>query len=326
MSFEAKAGFLNRTEKELSNTLTVNAMNQTLRIIADILQDYEMKDLGTHADGKDDLMQIYLDTLRIQGRSPKTIERYRYVLTRLKEDTCVHTRQITVYHLRNWLAVEKQRGISDGTLEGFREIFSAYFNWLHRESLIDRNPVSNLGAIKCMKKKKKIYSEIELEKLADKCIQIRDRAILAFLRSTGCRISEMTGLNRDAVDLSKLRCKVLGKGNKERFVYLDEVAGMYIEQYLASREDDNEALFIGKGTERLQPGGVRAMLNEIAIRAGVEHVHPHKFRRTLATNMIRHGMPIQEVASILGHEKLDTTMGYIVLDDEDLNHSYRRYT
>lgn len=326
MSFEAKAGFLNRAETELANTLTVNAMNQTLRILADIFQDYELTEIGTHSEGKDDLLKTYLDTLRIQGRSPKTIERYRYILGRLKDETQIHTRQITVYHLRNWLATEKERGLKDTTLEGFREIFSAYFNWLHREDLIDRNPAANLGAIKCMKKKKEIYSAVDLEKLNDECIQIRDRAIVAFLQSTGCRISEMTELNRDAVDLNKLRCKVLGKGNKERIVYIDAVAGMYIEQYLASRTDDNEALFIGKGTERLQPGGVRAMLNDIAARAGVEHVHPHKFRRTLATNLIRHGMPIQEVASILGHEKLDTTMGYVVLDDEDLSHSYRRYT
>ena len=214
MPFESKAGFLNRTETELASTLTVDAMNQTLRIISDILQDYEMQELGTHNEGKDDLLKTYLDTLRIQGRSQKTIERYRYILTRLKNDTMIHTRQITVYHLRNWLAVEKERGIKDRTLEGYREIFSAYFNWLHRENLIDRNPVSNLGAIKCMKKKKEIYSEVDLEKLNDECIQIRDRAILAFLKSTGCRISEMTELNRDAVDLTRLRCKVLGKGNR----------------------------------------------------------------------------------------------------------------
>ena len=190
--------------------------------------------------------------------------------------------------------------------------------------------MGNVGSIKCQKKKKKIITPAEMEKLHSKCISFRyserNRAIMEFLRSTGCRISEMTELNRDAVNLEKLEVVVLGKGNKERKVYLDEVTGMILKDYLDSREDNNPALFIGAKGERLKPGGVRAMLNNLAARAHVENVHPHKFRRTLATNLNRRGMPIQEVAHILGHEKLDTTMKYVVLNDEDLKNDYRRFT
>ena len=127
------------------------------------------------------------------------------------------------------------------------------------------------------------------------------------------------------IDLAALEVTVLGKGNKERTVYLDQVTGMLIKEYLDQRTDDHPALFIGKGTDRLQPGGVRYMLCHLAENASVNHVHPHKFRRTLATNLIRHGMPIQEVAAILGHDKLDTTMQYVVLDKSDVKNSYRKY-
>ena len=184
----------------------------------------------------------------------------------------------------------------------------------------------NLGVIKVPKKEKKTYTDAELERLNWFCGNIRDRAILHFLRSTGCRISEITGLNRDQVNLELLECVVHGKGNKERTVYLDEVAGMLLAEYLNGRIDDVPALFINKQHDRLNPGGVRAMLNKLAEKAGVAHVHPHKFRRTLATGLARHGMPIQEVAKVLGHEKLDTTMKYVVLNKDDVKASYRRYT
>ena len=167
---------------------------------------------------------------------------------------------------------------------------------------------------------------MDIERLKAACHTLRDKALVCFLLSTGCRISEVTSLNREDVDLRTMRCKVLGKGAKERIVYFDMVATMHLRAYLETRNDDHPALFVGKGTERLKPGGVRLMLNETAKRAGVEHVHPHRFRRTLATNLIAHGMPIQEVARILGHDKLDTTMGYVYLDDRDIQSSYRKYS
>ena len=175
------------------------------------------------------------------------------------------------------------------------------------------------------KKEKKTYSGVDLERLNLECRTVRDRAIISFLSSTGCRISEMTGLDRAAVDLEKLECVVHGKGAKDRTVYLSDVAGMLISQYLAERKDDNPALFVGCRNERLQPGGVRIMLKAVAKRAGVDHVHPHKFRRTLATELSRKGMPIQEVANILGHEKIDPTMKYVILNKDDVKSSYRRY-
>lgn len=325
MAFEAKASFLNRLRALMAAEMTADSMNAALRLVSDALEGFDMSEKPVIDEGTDDLLGTFLDALRVEGRSQKTIDRYSYIITRMMEHVKVSTRRITLYHLRGYIASEKARGISDRTLEGYREIFSAYFNWLQRESLIEKNPTANLGAIKYAKKKKQIYSDVDLEKLRVKSQSARDKAIIAFLGATGCRISEAMELDRDSVDLMGLECVVHGKGNKERVVFLDAVTGMILREYLDERKDDEKALFIGQRGKRMTPGGVRAMLKRLEVMAGVEHVHPHKFRRTLATTLTRHGMPIQEVASILGHEKLDTTLEYVVEDKENTKNSYKRY-
>lgn len=215
--------------------------------------------------------------------------------------------------------------IADRTLEGYRTVFSSFFGWLYKEKLIQDNPCANLGPIKHMKKVRVPYSEVELEKLKEACQTVRDKTIIYFLLSTGCRISEICGLDRDDIDFMTLECTVLGKGNKERTVFLDDITAMMLKRYLAERKDNSPALFIGKGSERMTPGGVRFRLKTIAERAGVQNVHPHRFRRTLATNLIDRGMPIQEVASILGHDNINTTMTYVYIKKENVKNAYRKY-
>lgn len=324
MPIEAKALLMKNLEQQLSNMITAYDMSKVLSAVADQLSDYAVS-YTAQEEQVDDLLDAYTAAMRIQSRSEKTIERYRYLIGKMAKEVNVPTRSITVYHLRQYLAKEKARGLSDRTLEGTREVLNAYFNWLYREKLIDTNPVANLGAIKCAKKIKTTYSEIDVEKMKFSCKTLRDRAIVSFLLSTGCRISEMTRLNRDDVDLANLEVTVLGKGNKERTVFLDSVTGMLIRDYLAQRTDDSPALFISKRKSRFTAQGVRAMMVKLAKASTVDHVHPHKFRRTLATSLIRHGMPIQEVAAILGHDKLDTTMQYVVLDKTSIKNSYRMY-
>ena len=332
MAIDAKVSFLGQVERKCADLLTVRTMEKTMKIISDVLEGFDMRECAGWEDAqKDDLLDSYISSMKVSGRSEKTIHRYKYMIGRFTKFVNVPTRKINVYHIRNWLASEKERGVQDSTLEGHRQILSAYFGWLHRESLIERNPMVNVGTIKVAKKQKQIVSDIEMEKLKQACSKLeginmyRNRAIIAFLASTGCRVSEMTNLNRDSVDLRSLECVVHGKGDKERMVYLDSVAGMLLQQYLSKREDSGEALFVGKAGRRLEPGGVRVMLNQIADMAGVTHVHTHKFRRTRATELTRHGMPIQEVASILGHEKLDTTMQYVILDHDTVKANYRKY-
>ena len=322
---EAKITFTEMLEKELADTVTVEQMAAIRRAVMNVADMFDMREIRQEEIKKDDMIKCYLGALSVQCRSEKTLARYEYIIKRMMEHVGVPTRQITVYHLRNYLAAEKARGISDSTLEGLRQVFSAYFNWLQRESLIERNPTANLGAIKKALKVKKTYTDIDIEKLINVCHSVRDKAIIHFLASTGCRISEMTGLDRDAVDLERLECVVHGKGNKERTVFLSPVAGMWLAEYLEGRKDDHPALFVSRLKARLNPGGVREMLNVLAAEAGVEHVHPHKFRRTLATDLARHGMPIQEIAALLGHERIDTTMTYVVRDKETIRSNVRRY-
>lgn len=325
MAINEKKQFLSDVEKRLSDEITATQLQLVLASIADVLQFYSLSVVEIEATTNDDMLDAYTSALLVEGKSHKTVDRYRYILKRMMAFVKTPTRSITVYHIRNYIASEKNRGIADRTLEGYREVFNAYFGWLCREGLIPNNPVANLGAIKYAKKEKDVFSETDIEKMKFGCSSIRDRAIICFLKATGCRISEMTQLNRNDVDLNKLECIVLGKGNKERTVYLDSVAGMVLDCYLKSRSDNAPALFVGKGSERLTPGGVRFILKKLGATTNVTHVHPHKFRRTAATNLIKHGMPIQEVAAILGHDKLDTTMQYIVLDKAAIKSSYNKY-
>jgi len=325
MAIDAKMDFMRQTEKMLAESVTVSDMSKIMNVISDVLQSYEMHRIDTWSDDNDDLLQCYVDALKVQGRSEKTIERYEYVIGRMMQEINVPTRMITVYHLRNYLSKQQERGIKDTTIEGIREIFSAYFNWLQRESLIEKNPVANLGTIKCAKLKKKTFTDVDIDNLKSNCKTIRDKAIICFLEATGCRISEAVGLDRDSIDFNGLQCVVHGKGNKERTVFIKPVVASVLQKYLNSRKDNNPALFVGKRKERLTPGGIRCMMKGLEERSGVDHVHPHKFRRTLATDLARHGMPIQEVAHILGHDKLDTTMKYVIQNEDDIKHDYRKY-
>lgn len=311
--------------EKLSARITVDAMEAVQDALADVLARYEIGMPAAGSGGPDYALEAYLDAMAVEGRSPKTVERYRYNLTRLFAGCQADTRSITVYHIRRYFTDEKARGIADSTIRGLREICSAYFGWCLREGLISKSPVANIGAIKIPKVIRQAYSEVEMEKLNRSCRSARDRAIVGFLAATGCRISEMTSLDRDAVDLERMECTVVGKGNKERRVYIDPVTCMALREYLDERQDDKAPLFLGRGGERLLPNGVRVMLKKLGAAAGVEHVHPHRFRRTRATTLVRHGMPIEEVASILGHEKVDTTMRYVVLDQSQIRRSYEKY-
>ena len=219
MAIDAKQSFLSQVEHKCADRLTVNNLSGLMGVISDVLQGFRMEELKLGGpDQKDDLLESFVASLQVQGRSQKTIRRYTYIIGKFMEYAKTPARQINVYHIRNWIAAEKARGIQDSSLEGNRQVLSSYFGWLFREGLIERNPIVNIGPIKCKKKQKKIYSEVDLERLNQCCRTIRDRAIVHFLSSTGCRISEMTGLDRDAVDLEALECIVHGKGDNERTV------------------------------------------------------------------------------------------------------------
>ena len=322
---DAKVTFVEELKEKLSQTLTYDQMSKVMSMSMDVLEGFEMIQIAAGDVGTDDFLETYLSALNVEGKSPNTIKRYRGDIQRMMQAVKVPTRQITIHHIRAYLSAEKERGLSDGTIKSLRNVFSAYFKWLHGEGLIDRNPIANLGVFKCEKKEKETYSEVDLYKLNRFCKRLRDRAIVNFLRSSGCRISEMVGLNRDSLDLNAMEGICHGKGNKQRPIYIDAVTSSLIREYLNSRKDDNEALFVGVGGERLHDGGVRYMLNTLAKAANVNHVYPHKFRRTRATELHRRGMTVEEIAKILGHESIDTTMKYIKMSRNEIKTAYTKY-
>lgn len=325
MSIESKQMLLNALEEMLSDKLTAKDLRAFMQSASASLSEYEVEYKKQDGRAAEDYLKAFIDAKQIEGRSQKTLDRYSYILRKLFRSAGVPLPEITTYHLRSYLMDMKTRGLGDKTIEGERTVFSSFFGWIWKEGLIERNPCANIGAIKCAKKIRQPYSDVEIEQLKEHCSNLRDKALISFLLSTGCRISEACGLNRDDIDFENLECQVLGKGNKERTVYIDNVTAMVLKRYLKSRTDVIPALFIGKGTDRMTPGGVRFAFKRIAEEAGVENVHPHRFRRTLATNLINHGMPIQEVASILGHDKLDTTMKYVYIEKSNVKNAYRKY-
>ena len=326
MAIDAKVSFMNQLQNRLSDIVPINTMTKILAAFSDISERFDMREMDKDEE-QDDLLDCFLNAMVVQGRSEQTIDNYRRVLTMMMEAVKVKTRKITVYHLRQYITGLKERGIKDSTREGYRQVCSSYFGWLHREGLIEKNPVSNLGTIKVGKHQKETFSQTDLVRMQDACENVRDRAIVAFLSSTGCRVGELVSLDRDALKFNQdgAECVVHGKGNKERKVYLTAVAAMLVRRYLAERKDDHPALFVNRYKERFKTNGIRDFLKRIELASGVHHVHPHKFRRTLATEMSRKGMKIELIAAILGHDKLETTMEYVQLNDEDTRQSYRRY-
>lgn len=303
---------------------------ETRRILAaagEILERYNVEafESPAEADASEGLIRLFLDAKASEGRSDKTLERYGYILRRLHKNIAAPLDRVTVYHLRSFISSEMERGISASTLEGSRSIWCGFFGWLKTEELISRNPCANLAPLRTPKEIRRPFSPEELVRINDAAETARDRALISFLAATGCRVSEACSVNREDINFRDLQLQVVGKGNKERTVYIDAACALRLRAWLAEREDDEPALFINRYGERIEPGGVRDVLGRVAARAGVEGVHPHRFRRTLATQLINRGMSLQEVAAILGHSKLDTTMTYVFVDEQRVEQAYRRY-
>ena len=326
MSAIAYRYFLEDSKNKLQNLMSSETLEATIDVLQDVLLGYDMQKIISLAESKEDYLNDYLDAITVEGKSAKTVIHYKYVLNHLMKYLNIPAVSITAAHIRKFFSAEKERGISDRTLRGYQDVFNSYFGWLFREELIARNPVENISRIKYKKKVLKSYSETDLEKLKRACGDNKAvKALVYFLYASGCRIGEVVSLNRDDINLEKEQCIVLGKGNKERTVYIDPVTTMIMKEYLESRNDDCPALFISHLKKRLTANGARVQLKKLEKECNIEHVHPHKFRRTRATVLIKHGMSIEEVAAILGHERLDTTMQYILLDNGDIEHSYRKF-
>lgn len=271
---------------------------------------------------------MYLDGFRQNGKSTGTIEQYNLHLSRMLSYVAKNVQDIEDDDLISYMYKYRAlRKVSNRYLNNMRLVFNSFFRWLQRRKVIFRNPVDGLEPIKYKQDVKKPLSPEELEKVRCACEQERDLAIVEFLYSSAVRVSELCQLNRDDICWESDDVMVLGKGNKEREVYLNARAHLHLKQYLESRTDGNPALFVGTRAphERLTKSGVRNILKKIGSAAGVSKVHPHRFRRTSATDLLRMGMPIEQVQELLGHVKIETTRIYCTVTKEQVRASHRRF-
>lgn len=321
--------------QSITEALKSRADDDVINIVQDTLiiqlNKYEVQERCTAIDVVDTsaekLLKKFIATKRIEGIADSTLARYYDENLKLIQYLRKPINDITTYDLRFYLSARREQGkVSNRTLDGMRRCYSSFFSWLSAEGLIIKNPCAALAQIKYRKQVKKPFSATDMEKLRNSCNNLRDLALVDFLYSTGCRVSEVARLNIADIDFDLLTCTVLGKGNKERTVYLSEVAAMHLQEYIQSRSDDNEAVFCGKGSTRLGKCAIESIIKKLGKKAGVENAHPHRYRRTLATNLLDRGMNIQDVAEILGHADLKTTQIYCYISQKNVQAAYRRFS
>ena len=275
-----------------------------------------------------ELLTAFINAKRIEGCSEKTLKYYQSTIIKMLSVSDKHITHITTDDLREYLSdYQNTNDCSKSNIDNIRRILSGFFSWLEDEDYILKSPVRRIHKIKSAKTVKETYTDEALECMRDNCNNLRDLAIIDMLASTGMRVGELVGLNRADVDFENRECIVFGKGSKERPVYFDARTKIHLKNYLESRNDDNPALFVSllKPYDRLKISGVEIRLRELGRKLGITKVHPHKFRRTLATRAIDKGMPIEQVQKLLGHSKIDTTMQYAMVDQNNVKISHRKY-
>ena len=276
----------------------------------------------------EELLSMFLSAKRVEGCSDKTLRYYETSLRRLFAEVETHVTHTTTEALRSYLSDYQQRTqCSKANIDNIRRILSSFFAWLEDENYILKSPVRRIHKIRSNKTVKETYTDEALETMRDECGSLRDLAMIDLLASTGMRVGELVRLNIEDIDFENRECVVFGKGSKERPVYFDARTKLHLKNYLDSRNDTNPALFVSMLSphKRLEISGVELRLRKLGRRLGIAKVHPHKFRRTLATRAIDKGMPIEQVQCLLGHAKIDTTMQYAMVNQNNVKISHRKY-
>ena len=316
----------------MANMLTSEQVEELQRVLTRSLYDVEISKRETPVSGKNtdnrDLLGVFIAAKRIEGCSEKSLKYYDSTVRRMTGMVDKPVREINTDDLRCYLAnYQKERNSGKITIDNMRRIFSSFFGWLEDEDYILKSPVRRILKIKTEKTVKETLSDEGLELLRDNCEEIRDLAIIEILASTGMRVGELVRLNREDINFQERECVVLGKGNSERMVYFDARTKIHLLNYLNKRTDTNPALFVSLAlpNKRLMIGGIETRLRGIGKRAELCKIHPHKFRRTLATRAIDKGMPIEQVQRLLGHVKIDTTMHYAMVNQTNVKNSHRKF-
>jgi len=279
-------------------------------------------------DSEQNLVELFLSAKRIEGCSEKSLKYYNATIQALLDGVGKPIKHIQTDDIRNYLTeYQAKKKSSRVTIDNIRRILSSFFSWLEDEDYILKSPVRRIHKVKTASNIKETYSDEELELMRDNCSEIRDLAMIDMLASTGMRVGEMVLLNKVDINFNERECIVFGKGDKERVVYFDARTKIHLKEYLQSRMDDNPALFVSlkAPNDRISIGGIEARLRKFGKQLGLQKVHPHKFRRTLATMAIDKGMPIEQLQQLLGHRRIDTTLQYAMVKQSNVKMAHRKY-
>ena len=286
----------------------------------------------TQSSGKEELNQKLFDSFisakRVEGCSSKTLKLYSSILNKIITSLNKDVRQISTEDLRVYLDnYAENHKAGKVTIDNMRRILSSFFNWLEEESYIMKSPVKRIHKVRTGKTVKATFSDEMIEQMRDACKTKRDLAIIDLLASSGMRVGELVHLNIDDVNFDSRECIVFGKGSKERRVYFDARTKLHLQSYLAQRHDDNPALFVtlNQPCKRLEIPGIEIMVRKLGRELNIPKVHPHKFRRTLATMAIGKGMPVEQVQHLLGHQSIDTTMQYAMVNEDNVKNSHQKF-
>lgn len=325
---DARTEIINKVLETLSGVEqdVVDRVEQMLHIQ---LANYEISERCTavtvHDNSNMGIVRKFIATKRLEGKSEATLRKYQPELENLMRFLDKKVAEIETYDLRLYLSLYKEkRKVSNRTLDNIRKTICSFFSWMHDEGHIPRNPGRALKQIKYAKEMKKAFTSVEREKLKNACEFLRDVALTEFLYASGLRVSEAEAMNISDIDFINREATVVGKGAKERKFYLSEICVEYLKQYIGSRTDNNPALFVSvrHPYNRISKRGIEESVRRIGRKAGVDNVHPHRFRRTLATDLVQKNVPIQDVAQILGHSDLRTTQVYVCINQETVKFHY----
>ena len=310
---------------EMADYLNISQMKKLQETLLKHLAENQAK---TEEIPNVEYLKMFIDAKQIEGCSERTLQYYRVTIEHMLGSIETPIRKITTDEIRGYLVdYQKVNNCSKVTVDNVRRNMSSFFSWLEEEDYILKSPMRRIHKIKTKQPVKETITDEMIEKLRDNCTCVRDLAMIDLLYSTGIRVGELVGLNISDIDFEERECIVFGKGDKERRVYFDAKAKLHLQEYIESRTDDNPALFVTLDAPhaRLKISGVEIRVRELGRKLNIDKIHPHKFRRTMATRAIDKGMPIEQVQKILGHSQIDTTMQYAIVNQNNVKVSHRRY-
>lgn len=320
---------INEIMQGMVKHLDNSQMKMLYKVLEKSLMGYEISENKQCVDNENiDYIELFVSAKRIEGCSEKTLHYYSQTINSVIEYIGKEIPHITTEDLRLYMTnYQDNRKSSKVTIDNIRRILSSFFAWLEDEDYIIKSPVRRIHKVKSATTIKETYSDENLEQMRDNCDELRDLALIDILASTGMRIGELVLLNREDINFEERECIVFGKGSKERLVYFDARTKIHLQNYLKSRTDTNKALFVSlkKPFNRMTIGGIEVRLREMGKRLGINKVHPHKFRRTLATMAIDKGMPVEQLQKLLGHQRIDTTLQYAMVKQSNVKIAHRKY-